>query len=734
MNIKELEKVRKAYLDDKAPYNMIYWTLFNYKVLNNIMYRKKTGIGRSGTYNDCIIAGDTETSKAKGVKKKETKENHVVAWTISIRAYRRNIVTLWGRKPSDMIHVISMIQENLPGDETYIYFFNLSYDWTFLRQFFFKEYKYPSNQLNTKPHYPLFIKWKDRGLVLKDALALAQRRLEKWAEDLQVVHQKAIGYWDYDKYRTQEEDFTDEELQYIENDTLALCECIEATYEAIGKNIYSIPYTATGIVRSEVKAIGKKNHANDKFKRMCLDLFQYETMVKVYHGGFTHANRFWINIILDDEDIICKDFASSYPFCLLSEKFPAGPFKLYDEFETEVDPKDIIAESDNFAFYFKLQLLNFKLKDPLEPMPSLQYYKLEDSINIGPGELDNGRVLSGAYAEIYLTEVDLQIILQQYEAEEMVCTEVYCCSKDYLPRWLTDYIFHLFEEKCRLKNGDPVLYALAKARLNACYGMFVERSIHEDIEETYDYDPESMELVYNRIKLKPEQKKDKYDKYMNSKTNILNYQIGVWVTAYAMRNLILGLGSCINDPKDENGRRTEVSHWIYSDTDSIFSDSWNERKVEMYNELCKIKLRDNGYGPVVIDGKEYWLGIAEEDKVCSEFVTQGAKRYCFRYADTEANRKKDKANKLMITVAGVPKKGVIALKDDISNFVPDLCFKGEDSGKKTHFYLYSDSIHFDEDGNEIADSIDMQPCDYLLDQTEKWEYIESEDICIQLFQ
>ena len=84
-------------------------------------------------------------------------------------------------------------------------------------------------------------------------------------------------------------------------------------------------------------------------------------------------------------------------------------------------------------------------------------------------------------------------------------------------------------------------------------------------------------------------------------------------------------------------------------------------------------------------------------------------------------------------MAGVPKEGVKSLKDDINNFKPDTVFKGEDSGKKAHYYFYSKDIHIDEDGNEIGDSIDLQPCDYVLDCTEKWEFIEEDDVIIQVY-
>ena len=56
----------------------------------------------------------------------------------------------------------------------------------------------------------------DNGIILKDSLILAQCKLEKWANDLNVHHKKAVGSWDYDLIRHQDHQFTDEELHYIE--------------------------------------------------------------------------------------------------------------------------------------------------------------------------------------------------------------------------------------------------------------------------------------------------------------------------------------------------------------------------------------------------------------------------------------------------------------------------------------------------------------------------------------
>ena len=70
----------------------------------------------------------------------------------------------------------------------------------------------------------------DCGIEIRDSLMLAQKKLEKWAQDLQVEHQKATGKWNYNKFRNQDCSFNKNELEYIEHDTLAAVECLEKTY------------------------------------------------------------------------------------------------------------------------------------------------------------------------------------------------------------------------------------------------------------------------------------------------------------------------------------------------------------------------------------------------------------------------------------------------------------------------------------------------------------------------
>lgn len=698
---KDLQRYRYI---NSIEYRMLYFDQFDYSILGEIGY-KKSRSKHTGTVNNIIIMGDTETSKKHKSTDGGYNANHVVAWTISLHAERHNIATLYGSKPSDMIRCLTWIQDNLEGDETLIFFHNLSYDWQFLRLFCFKHWGIPVKQLNTKSHYPVRIQF-ENGLIFRDSLIMAQRKLEKWASDLCVDHQKAVGKWDYDKYRNQDEPFTDSELEYIEYDTLAGVECLQVMCDKLDCRIFELPYTATGIVRRECIASGKKNNARRTFTSIVPPYYVQQMLEYVFHGGYTHANRSVIGYRLKDVD--CYDFVSSYLYVMLACKFPMERFG-----ELPVDDiNHILDTSDDHAYIIKLAMHNVELKKDV-PMPVLQFSKTLKRLNT---VCDNGRILKAEYLEIYLTEIDLKLIVEQYKFDYRI-ELCYTAIKDYLPRWFTDFIYSKFEAKCRLKhNPDKALYSLAKGNANSCYGMTVQRPVDDDIDEIYDYG-EMMEEGHAYIMQTVEDPEERYQqKYVDNMNKILPYQWGVWVTAYAMEN-VHKLGAMFD-------------HWYYSDTDSVYGSGAHLDEIESYNDHCIKALHDNGYEPVEVNEEYFYLGIAEhkplEDEY-SEFKTMGAKRYCGRC-------KAD--NELHITVAGVPKKGAAELHDKLRNFRKGKVFHGSITGKLTHQYIYERAIYIDDHGNETGDSIDLTPCDYKLDDTERMllDGVDTEEYSYQIYE
>lgn len=686
----KLYQIRKKWFKRNCSYSFRYFKYFDYGILSNVMKLYRSGKS-SECYNDCIIMLDTETSKeAAG----EVCRNYVVAWTISIRAFDQNIVTLYGSKPSECITAINKMIMAMPGDRTIIYVHNLSYDWVFLRKFLLAEYGTPVHQLNTNAHYPLFIEF-GNGIILKDSLALAQRSLDKWAKDLDVDHQKACGFWDYDKVRNQDERFTANEKTYIEHDTLAGVECIDRTMKELGKRIYSMPYTATGIPREIVRKRAVENKFRETFLRIVPTYEVQLILENIFHGGYTHNNRHYIGSIAKGT-IIAKDFASSYPYVMLTEKFPMEKFAEFKNVPVEF----ILKNAEKYAYAFKLILVKPKLKTDHVAMPALQKSKAVKMVN--PVD-DNGRILCAAYVEIWMNEVDLEVISEQYDWQYAKCVNVRFSRKDHLPKWFTDYIYECFRDKTLLKGGDPVRYSIAKAKLNSLYGMCVQKPIKMVIEEDYQTGEYGIEENANPEEI--------YVKYVQNRNSVLPYQWGVWVTSYAFRNLFR-LGAC-------------AGTWLYSDTDSCYGMDWNEEMLNAYNENCRKLLSDRGYPGVFHNNREYWPGVAETDGVYQEFVSVGAKRYAVR----------DMNGLVKITVAGVPKSGRLCLQDDLRNFKAGLIFDGKTTGKKLHTYFFEEDVWTDDHGNERGDSIDLSPADYLLDTVHEvdWERIFEIDISMQVY-
>lgn len=657
------------------------WPLIDLSILHTATADQRRGRRKSALNNvTCMI--DTETSKSapdkftvnKHIGKKEYADNinYIVAWSFAISIYGIPVLAIYGHGPRELLDCMQRVHAALPGDATIYYCHNLSYDYVFLRRFLLDAWGAPASQLATKPHYPVSLVW-DSGIEIRDSLILAQCSLEKWAENLHVLHGKAVGKWDYDRIRNQSDSFADEEITYIIDEVLAGVECIDTMRAQLRRSRRTLPMTATGIPRSELRAIGAEYHAHDK-ARAASTYESYKILTRFYHGGYTHCNRWRKG---DHLPAICFDFASSYPYVLLSEMYPCERFV---KLNVSLTIGDIINDKRN-AYLVRIELLNPCMRDYYHGMPLLQLSKLDLAYNVNA---DNGRAINADYVMLWTNEIELGMLQELYTWDEINIVEVWTAAKTYLPRWFTDYVYARYRDKTMLKDGDPVAYAIAKAaKLNGIYGMTVQHILRDKLIEDYD----TGEYITTRAD-SPED----FDAAVKKRSFYLNYAWGCWVTSYALRNLYR-LGACAPSPDD----------WLYSDTDSCYFARVDRHKINAYNDNVKAILTERGYGAIRHNGRDYWLGVAELDGVYHEFTALHSKCYAAR----------DVKGQIKITVAGVPKKrGAICLDDDLRNFKDGFVFDGETTGKKTHVYLWSDGIYTDAAGNEYADSINLIPCDY----------------------
>ena len=238
--------------------------------------------------------------------------------------------------------------------------------------------------------------------------------------------------------------------------------------------------------------------------------------------------------------------------------------------------------------------------------------------------------------------------------------------------------------------------------------MCAQRPCNPELTEHYDTGVYTIDENYD-----PEAK---YHEWRNRRSSFLPYCIGVWITSYAQKDLF-DLGGCV----DREGI------WLYSDTDSVYADKFDEEKLEKFNKSRKELLMGRGYDPIIMDGEEFVIGEATTDGVYTQFKALHSKCYCTRPLKA-VGEGFTMADPLKVTVAGVPKKGAKALGNDIRNFKMGFVFPGTVSGKlqHTHHFLEEgEDIYLDEDGNETGDSISLSPCDYMIKDE---VYVEMKDL------
>ena len=221
-----------------------------------------------------------------------------------------------------------------------------------------------------------------------------------------------------------------------------------------------------------------------------------------------------------------------------------------------------------------------------------------------------------------------------------------------------------------------------KELLNSCYGMCVTDICRS--ENKFDDKLKLWQVVQDIDYEKS------ITKYNDSKQRFLAYQWGIWVTAYARKNLWNGI--------------LEYQHdYCYSDTDSvkIIHKEKHDKYIKEYNDNVVKKLTKalnfhhlplELMKPKTIDGKEKLLGIWDYEYTCN-FKTLGAKRYLI-----------EKNGNFELTCSGLNKKTTIEyLKyefgDNLFNafknnmYIPSTYQKENDdtiyigTGKNTHTYI-----------------------------------------------
>lgn len=618
-------------------------------------------LGKKKKFDNTIYSFDIETTsyfildnkQYKAIEyenlSKEDQERCVFKSCMYIWMLSINDDVYYGRTWNELSDFLTIIDKEIP-EKKFLFIHNLSFEFQYLRSHFNFE-----NVIARKMRKVMSCCFKDFNFECRCTYMMTNCALKKLPNLYNLPVEKMVGDLDYTLIRSPRTKLTDKELKYCENDCLVIYYYILSelkNYDSINK----IPRTSTGHVRRELK---ERVLTDFKYKRLVnkainVDTHVYNLLQEAFSGGYTHANWIYTDEIV--KNVTSWDFTSSYPYVMVTYKYPSREFK-------KCNIKKVEEMSQRFAYLMVVKFTNLKCK----------YYNnfisQSKCRNILKAKYDNGRIIEAQSLEITLTDVDFYFILKSYNCEYEIM-EIYYSLYNFLPKTFINFILEKYIKKTEYKGLEDkeLEYQREKAKFNSLYGMCVTNTIRD-------------EVIYNNLtgweerKLENNEIEDLLIK--DKKTSFLSFAYGVWVTAFARNNLL-------------NNVLQLDEHVIYCDTDSIkLSEGYNENVIIHYNKYVKkrieyvSKLLDipvSNFSPKDIKGKEHILGVFDKDAEYLEFITQGAKKYAFN----KINKKGDK--EIGITVAGVPKSGSKQLKK-LEEFKDDFVFKYEFTNKNLIYYI-----------------------------------------------
>ena len=587
-----------------------------------------------------------------------------------------------GRDLSSFVAFLDAIESVCPNALKYIYIHNFGFEFQFLRNVIAFE-----SVFAREVRKPLIARYKN--FEFRCSYMLTNMSLDAWAKNYNLPVTKKVGQLDYTKMRTPLTMLNAYELEYCIDDVRVMYYGLKRYRDEYG-HIYNIPYTQTGEVRRDVRGLfhdDKKYH--QKIASLLPTSIEYYTrLVSVFAGGYTHANYRYTGEILDN--VHAYDISSSYPTVMVLEGgYPQTRFKRTTKYEY------YFAHRNEYAFIIEFTARNVKCK----------YWNtfLSGSKCIHTGAVwDNGRLRSADFVSCIMTDVDYDLFMECYDCTSLEIVNMWVSVKGYLKPELCKYILELYKNKTTMKGLPEYddLYKKSKQKINSVFGMCVTREITDTINFSSDWELEKLtEATFD-------------DKIKNMKRKpsqlILAFQYGVWVTAYARRNIwrsILAMDSdVVYVDTDSNKHIGDHTQWFNDYNKEI------ERRSRERAKMLGVDY-DEYFAPKDKKGKAHPLGWFDYEGDDDRFITLGAKKYL-----------EEKKGKLFMTVAGV-RKGAVSQLKSIEEFTDDLTFDIEHAKKNILHYndnqkpVVWNKGQYDEFASDAKFGICFQPTTYSMSMT-----------------
>lgn len=535
------------------------------------------------------------------------------------------------REVIDYLKHIELREEDKIG-KICIFVHNLSYEFQFIKDFF--EWTNITATSNRK-----IIAAETKGLVFRCSYMLSNMSLARFLQQESVSEEYQKDKMNYLEVRYPWSEISKSDYIYCRNDVVGLHIAMQHRIsECYNEDINNLPLTSTGYVRKDCRKAMNKNSSNRwRFINDAMDLETFEMCHDAFRGGNTHANKMYANKV--QSDMAGMDIASSYIFDEMCWSYPT---KFYDMKRLRKDFDFFRHNWKEWGMLIEVCFTNLRLKnEAATPVPYIPISKCKP-IHFDPEDdshqVDNGRLLHtgvNGYAKMIITEIDYNIIESQYTWDKEKFGRIKYAKKKPLPKELKSQIMAYFYNKTTKKKADPYLYNKSKSLLNATFGM----SVTYPLKPHYEFDNNTKLLVPDDAP-----KEELLEEFYESFASFLDYQIGVWITAYARMELQWAI-DLLGNKHDPN-----KSDLVYCDTDSVKFLNPEEHipDIEKLNEkIIAIAKANDAY--CVFEGKEYILGVYEPDGFYKNFITYGAKKYI--YGEFSGQK-----NDFHITISGVPKK------------------------------------------------------------------------------
>ena len=575
-------------------------------------------------YLDITIAFDIETTRLR-----EIDESIMYIWMLQAG---ENIPTIVGRtweEFSALLWRMSLIAKSR-GAYICIWVHNLSYEFQFLRTVY--DFS-PAEVFAVKSRKVLKLDFSELMIEMRCSYIHSNMSLKEFADKMGAEYRKQSGDLDYGKLRFPWSELTNREMGYCVGDVKSLVSALNIEMKHDGDTIATIPITSTGYIRRDIR---KALYASRfPYYRVTLTPELYALMREAFRGGDTHASRRRAGLLLSD--VHSFDRSSSYPGVMCHKMFPV----------TRFEPVSNLCGSpevlENLIRHGKAVICRVALKNPcIKQDVVCPYIPTAKCRNILKYRSDNGRVLRADYLEISITDIDWEIIKNQYTWNDAYVFDIYTADYGPLPKAIIKVLCDLFTAKTELKGveGQEVYYMKSKNKINSVYGLSAQ-------------DPVKDSIIFNGIDFEVDEANTEETLEKRNRKAAMPYQWGVWVTAWAryeLHRLINLLGK----------------EFVYCDTDSV--KFTGEIPWEEINAINKDYIRISekiGSNAVDRKGNKHYMEVWEYEGTYRKFKTYGAKKYAY-ISDSGI---------LSVTVAGVSKQSGADELQDIKNFSPGFRFR-----------------------------------------------------------